>query len=80
MHPERPGDSSAAATRWTVESSLRTLGLDSIDLVQVHGVYSIDMDTVLAPAAPWTSWSGSGATVEYRPRGNIREVGEDHVG
>lgn len=69
MHPERQGDYSAAATRWTVESSLRTLGLDSIDLVQVHGVYSIDMDTVLAP----------GGTVDelerLRGEGKLRAIG-----
>jgi aryl-alcohol dehydrogenase-like predicted oxidoreductase len=69
MHPARPGDYSAAATRWTVENSLRTLGLDSIDLVQVHGVYSIDMDTVLAP----------GGTVDelerLRGEGKLRAIG-----
>jgi D-threo-aldose 1-dehydrogenase len=69
MHPARPGDYSAAATRWTVENSLRTLGLDSIDLVQVHGVYSIDMDTVLAP----------GGTVDelerLRGEGKLRSIG-----
>jgi aryl-alcohol dehydrogenase-like predicted oxidoreductase len=69
MHPERYEDYSAAATRWTVEGSLRTLGLDSIDLVQVHGVYSVDMDTVLAP----------GGTVDelerLRGEGKVRAIG-----
>jgi D-threo-aldose 1-dehydrogenase len=69
MHPERPGDYSAAATRWTVENSLRILGLDFIDLVQVHGVYSIDMDAVLAP----------GGTVDelerMRDEGKLRSIG-----
>ena len=69
MHPERSGDYSAAATRWTVERSLSTLGLDSIDLVQAHGVYTIDMDTVLAP----------GGTVDelerLRAEGKLRAIG-----
>jgi len=68
-HPERYGDYSAAATRWTVENSLRLLGLDTIDLVQVHGVYDIDMDTVLAP----------GGTVDelerLREEGKLRAIG-----
>ncbi len=68
-HPERSGDYSAAATRWTVENSLQLLGLDAIDLVQVHAVYQIDMDTVLAP----------GGTVDelerLRDAGKLRAIG-----
>ncbi len=68
-HPERYGDYSGAATRWTVENSLRLLGLDAIDLVQVHAVEHIDMDTVLAP----------GGTVDelerLRDAGKLRAIG-----
>ena len=52
-----------------MESSLRTLGLDSIDLAQVHGVDSVDMDTVLAP----------GGTLDeldrLRGEGKLRAIG-----
>jgi len=68
-HPDRQGDYSAAATRWTVENSLRLLGLDAIALVQVHGVYHVDMDTVLAP----------GGTVDelerLRDEGKLQSIG-----
>jgi aryl-alcohol dehydrogenase-like predicted oxidoreductase len=68
-HPERYGDYSAAATRWSVENSLQTLGLDSIDLVQVHAVESIDMDTVLAP-------NGTVDELErLRDEGKLRAIG-----
>lgn len=48
-HPEHRGDYSAAGTRWSVENSLKTMGVDSVDLLLVH-----DPDTmgpVLAPGA-----------------------------
>jgi aryl-alcohol dehydrogenase-like predicted oxidoreductase len=45
-HPDRRGDYSAAATRWSVENSLRLLGLSSVDLVLVHDPPS--MEPVLA--------------------------------
>ena len=48
-HPARYGDYSAEAARWSVEQSLRVLGLESVDLVQVHALEGIDMDVVLAP-------------------------------
>jgi aryl-alcohol dehydrogenase-like predicted oxidoreductase/murein tripeptide amidase MpaA len=35
-HPLNPGDFSAAGTRWSVENSLRFLGVDAVDLVLVH--------------------------------------------
>jgi aryl-alcohol dehydrogenase-like predicted oxidoreductase len=48
-HPLRRGDYSAEATRWSVENSLRLLGVDSIDLLFVHDPAS--MEPVLAPGA-----------------------------
>lgn len=48
-HPLRRGDYSAAGTRWSVENSLRTLGVDSVDLLLVHDPPS--MVPVLAPGA-----------------------------
>src|SRR5262245_23903701 len=35
-HPSRPYDHSGEATRWSVENSLRLLGVDHVDLVLVH--------------------------------------------
>lgn len=49
MHPERYGDYSAAATRWSLEGSLKILGLESVDMVQVHATEAIDMAAVLGP-------------------------------
>lgn len=68
-HPERYGDYSAAATRWSVENSLRTLGIDSVDLVQVHALADIDMKVVLEPG---------GAVDELerlREEGRLRAIG-----
>ena len=49
MHPARPGDYSAKATRWSVEQSLTILGVSAVDLVQVHAIEAIDMEAVLGP-------------------------------
>lgn len=46
-HPKRHGDFSAEATRWSVENSLEQLGVDSVDLLLVHALDS--MEPVLAP-------------------------------
>lgn len=48
-HPARFGDYSAETVRWSVEQSLGILGVDSVDLVQVHALESINMEVVLAP-------------------------------
>lgn len=49
-HPRFQGDYSAAATRWTVENSLETLGVESVDIlfVQTPAAYLPSLDPVLA--------------------------------
>jgi len=48
-HPDRFGDYSAEAVRWSVETSLEKLGVERVALVQVHALEHIDMDVVLRP-------------------------------
>ena len=68
MHPARPDDYSAAAARWSVEQSLRILGLDSVDLVQVHALETVDMGLVLGP-------EGAVAELErMRDEGKVRAI------
>lgn len=68
-HPDRYEDYSAAATRWSVNNSLQILGLDRVDLVQVHALEHIDMDVVLAP-------DGAVAELErLREDGKVRAIG-----
>lgn len=69
MHPERSGDYSSAAARWSVEQSLKILGVTSVDLVQVHAPDAIDMDAVLAP-------DGAVSELErMREEGKLRAIG-----
>lgn len=69
MHPARPGDYSAATARWSVDESLRRLGVSSVDLVQVHAMDAIDMDAVLGPG-------GAVAELErMREEGKLRSIG-----
>jgi len=66
-HPDRRYDYSAEATRWSVENSLRLLGLDSVDMVLVHDPPA--MDPVLA---------ADGAVDELerlRDEGKLRSIG-----
>jgi D-threo-aldose 1-dehydrogenase len=48
-HPLRKDDYSAEATRWTVENSLKVLGVDSVDLLLVHtsNAYLPSVDALL---------------------------------
>lgn len=48
-HPDRFGDCSSASTRWSVETSLQLIGVETADLVQIHALDYIDMDSVLGP-------------------------------
>jgi aryl-alcohol dehydrogenase-like predicted oxidoreductase len=69
MHPARHGDYSAAAARWSVEESLKILGIGSVDLVQVHALEAIDMAAVLGP-------QGAVAELErMRDEGKVRAIG-----
>jgi aryl-alcohol dehydrogenase-like predicted oxidoreductase len=66
-HPLRRGDYSAEATRWSVENSLRLLGVDSVDLLLVHDPES--MDPVLAPGGAVDE------LVKLRDEGKLRWIG-----
>lgn len=49
-HPARRGDYSAAGTRWSVENSLRLLGVDSVDLLLIHDPRSeAELEQCFAP-------------------------------
>jgi aryl-alcohol dehydrogenase-like predicted oxidoreductase len=66
-HPSRPYDYSGEATRWSVENSLKLLGLDRVDLVLVHDPPS--MEPVFAPG-------GALETLErLRDEGKLRAIG-----
>jgi aryl-alcohol dehydrogenase-like predicted oxidoreductase len=68
MHPARPGDYSAATTRWSVSESLKILGVESVDMVQVHAIEAIDMAAVLGP-------NGAVAELErMRDEGKLRAI------
>lgn len=49
MHPARFGDYSAATTRWSIEESFGILGVNRVDMVQVHATEAIDLPFVLGP-------------------------------
>lgn len=66
-HPLRRGDYSAAGTRWSVENSLRLLGVDSVDLLLIHDPES--MTPVLAPGAALDELE------RMRAEGKIRWIG-----
>ncbi|TAK22710.1 MAG: aldo/keto reductase [Chloroflexota bacterium] len=67
-HPLRDRDYSAAATRWSVENSLRLLGVDSVDLLLVHDAEA-SLEPVFAP-------DGALAELErMRDEGKLRAIG-----
>jgi aryl-alcohol dehydrogenase-like predicted oxidoreductase len=68
-HPERFGDYSAATARWSVENSLRLLGVDQVDVVQVHALDDIDMDVVLRPGSALEELE------RMREEGRLRAIG-----
>jgi aryl-alcohol dehydrogenase-like predicted oxidoreductase len=69
-HPQRRGDYTAAGTRWSVENSMRLLGVDSLDLVLVHDPRSeAELEQALGPG---------GAVDELermKTEGKVRAVG-----
>ena len=48
-HPERPGDYSGDAARWTVARSLEVLGVDYLDLCHIHEPEPHELSAALAP-------------------------------
>lgn len=66
-HPERRGDYSGEAIRWSVENSLRLLGTNTLDAVLVHDPAS--MEPVLAPGG------AAEALVRLKDEGVIGGVG-----
>ena len=54
-HPARPDDYSADATRWSVEQSLRVLGVRHVDVLLVHDPRH---------DADWAQVMGSGGALE----------------
>ena len=58
-HPQRRGDYSAEGTRWSVENSLRLLGVPAVDLLLLHDPRSeADLEQALGPGERWRSCSG----------------------
>lgn len=68
-HPERPGDYSADAARWTVDNSLRVLGVDYLDLCHLHEPEPNHLDQALAPGGALE------ALVDLKQQGVIRAIG-----
>lgn len=74
-HPSRPRDYSADAARWTVDNSLRVLGVEYLDLCHIHEPQPFELDRALAPSG------ALGALMDLRAQGVIRAIGigvEDH--
>jgi aryl-alcohol dehydrogenase-like predicted oxidoreductase len=69
-HPRRRGDYSAAGTRWSVENSLRLLGVPAVDLLLLHDPRSsADLEQALGP---------DGAVEELermKDEGKVRAIG-----
>lgn len=74
-HPEKPGDYSAEAARWTVSRSLEVLGVDHLDLCHLHEPEPHHLDQALAPGGAME------ALVALKQEGVIRAIGigvQDH--
>lgn len=74
-HPDRPGDYTAEAARWTVANSLRVLGVDYLDLCHIHGPEPEQLSAALAPGGAME------ALVALKEEGVIRAIGigvQDH--
>ena len=75
-HPSRqPGDYSADAARWTVDNSLKVLGVDHLDLCHLHEPEPHNLDQALGPGGALE------ALVELKTQGVIRAIGigvQDH--
>ena len=74
-HPEKRGDFSAEAARWTVERSLEVLGVDYLDLCHLHGPQPDQLTAALSPGGAME------ALVALKEEGVIRSIGigvQDH--
>jgi aryl-alcohol dehydrogenase-like predicted oxidoreductase len=69
-HPARRGDYSAEGTRWSVENSLRLLGVDAVDCLLIHDPRSMaELEQALGP---------QGAVEELqrmKDEGKVRSIG-----
>ena len=76
-HPNRrPGDYSADAARWTVDNSLRVLGVGYLDLCHIHEPEAPQLEEALAPGGAIE------ALLDLRAQGVIRAIGigvQDHA-
>lgn len=75
-HPSRPGDYSADAAYWTVDNSLKVLGVDHLDLCHIHEPEPDQLETALAPGGALE------ALVDLKGQGIIRAIGigvQDHA-
>ena len=75
-HPSRPGDYSADAARWTVDNSLKVLGVDYLDLCHLHEPEPHNLDQALGPGGALE------ALVDLKAQGVIRAIGigvQDHA-
>ena len=66
-HPERPKDFSAEATRWSVEQSLNSLRVDSLDAVLVH-----DPPDIADPLGPGRAFD---ELQKMKEEGLVRHIG-----
>jgi aryl-alcohol dehydrogenase-like predicted oxidoreductase len=74
-HPDHPGDYSAGTARWTVDNSLRVLGVDYLDLCHLHDPEPHHLDQALAPGGSLE------ALVQLKEEGVIKSIGigvQDH--
>lgn len=74
-HPEKPGDYSAEAARWTVARSLEVLGVDYLDLCHIHEPEPHQLTAALAPGGAMET------LLELKKEGIIRAIGigvQDH--
>ncbi|NMM22754.1 MAG: aldo/keto reductase [Phycicoccus sp.] len=74
-HPQKPGDYSAEAARWTVARSLEVLGVDYLDVCHIHEPEPHQLNAALAPGGAME------ALVALKQEGIIRNIGigvQDH--
>jgi aryl-alcohol dehydrogenase-like predicted oxidoreductase len=68
-HPDRPGDYSADAARWTVANSLKVLGCEYLDVCLIHEPEPHHLAQALAPGGALE------ALVDLKRQGVIKAIG-----